>query len=206
MVSLPPPDTVSESIAASACAIVTCAASPVTLIPPPLLTICDGVVAGRRIDDDLSGWPSPAVVPVAARSIATCVTSVPVRSLTSDGVGAARGIELDVLDTVEVHRDVADVAEQPDAAAIGRDVDVLGGVGAVEHQRVGARLTLDRVAAIAGVPDELVIAGAHEGNVSACAARDDVIAGPTDQHVRAAAADDGVVAITPVDRQRDRRR
>ena len=72
--------------------------------------------------------------------MATCFTSVPVRSLDRDGVGAAERGELDMLDAVEVHGDVADVAEQPHPLAIGRDVDVLVDVGAVEHQRIGAGL------------------------------------------------------------------
>ena len=42
-----------------------------------------------------------------------------------DGVGAAQGDDVDLLDTVEVHRDGADVAGQSHAAAIGREVDLL---------------------------------------------------------------------------------
>ena len=100
-------------------------------------------------------------------------------------------------------RDVADIAEQAHPRAIGRDVDVLVGVGAVEYQRVGAGLAFDGVAAVARVPDELVVAVAHEGDVVAAAARDDVVAGAADQHVGAAAADDGVVAVAAIDRQVD---
>ena len=44
--------------------------------------------------------------------------------------------------------------------AVGREVDILGDVGAVEEHRVGAALALDGVAAVAGVPDEGVVAGA----------------------------------------------
>src|SRR5262249_34686904 len=57
-----------------------------------------------------------------------------------DGVGATSGVDLDVLDAVEVHGDVADVAGEPRAAAVGRDVDLLVDVGAVELERVGGRL------------------------------------------------------------------
>ena len=70
-----------------------------------------------------------------------------------DGVGAAQGVEVDHLDAVEVHHDVADVAGEPDARAVGGDVELLAGVGAVEAQGVVAALALDCVAAIAGVPD-----------------------------------------------------
>ena len=113
------------------------------------------------------------------------------------------GVELDVLDAVEVHGDVADVAEQPRPAAIGRDVDVLGDVGAVEHQRIGAGLAFDGVAAVAGVPDEGVVAVAEQGHVVAAAADDDVVAVAADQHVVALAAGDGVVAGTAIDGEAD---
>ena len=58
-----------------------------------------------------------------------------------------------------------------DAAAVGRDVDLLGDVGAVEQHRVGAGLALDGVAAVAGVPDERVVAGAQQGRVVAACRR-----------------------------------
>ena len=98
------------------------------------------------------------------------------------------------LDVVEVHGDVGDVAGEPHAAAVGRDVDLLGDVGAVEQQRVGAGLALDGVAAVAGVPDEGVVAGAQQGRVVAAAAVDEVVA---------LAADDDVVAVAAVEREVD---
>ena len=81
--------------------------------------------------------------------------------------------------------------------AVGRDVDVLVDVGAVEEHRVVAGLALDDVAAVAGVPDEGVVAGAHEGHVVAASADDQVVA---------LAADEDVVAVAAVQRQRDRAR
>ena len=42
----------------------------------------------------------------AARSMLTCVTPVPVRSLTMIVVGAAQRVEVDLLDAVEIHGDV----------------------------------------------------------------------------------------------------
>ena len=47
-----------------------------------------------------------------------------------DGVRAAQRVEVDLFDLVEVHRDVADVAEEPRALAVRRDVD-----GLVRHWR-----------------------------------------------------------------------
>ena len=85
-----------------------------------------------------------------------------------DRVGAAERVEVDPLDVIEVHDDVADVAGEAHAPAVGRDVEVLVAVAAVEQQRVGAVLALDRVAAVAGIPLEDVVAGAEEGGVVAC--------------------------------------
>ena len=80
-----------------------------------------------------------------------------------DGVGAAQRVEVDALDIVEVHDDVAEVAGEPHAPAVGRDVEDLGAVAAVEQHRVGAVLALDGVAAVARIPLEHVVAGAEEG-------------------------------------------
>src|SRR5204863_4471443 len=112
-----------------------------------------------------------------------------------DGVGAAQRLEIDRLHAVDVHHDVGDVAGEPYTAAIGRDVDLLVDVGAVEQQRVGAALPLDDVAAIARVPDEGVVAGAEQGRVVAGPAIDDVVAG---------AADDDVIAGAAIEREVDR--
>jgi hypothetical protein len=60
--------------------------------------------------------------------------------VTPDDVGATQGRELDGLDAVDVHGDAADVAEQLGPSAIGREVDVLVGVGAgaIEHEGIFA--------------------------------------------------------------------
>ena len=60
--------------------------------------------------------------------------------------------------------------------AVGRDVDVLGDVGAEEQHRVGAVLALDRVVAVARVPLEDVVAGAEKRDVVAVVAEDEVVA------------------------------
>ena len=107
------------------------------------------------------------------------------------------------LDVVEVHRHVGDVAEEEDAPAVGRDVDVLAGVGAEEQHRVGAVLALERVVAVARVPLEDVVAGAHEGHVVAVVAEDEVVAVAAEEHVGALRAEERVVAGAAVDRQLD---
>ena len=102
-----------------------------------------------------------------------------------DDVSAAEGGDLDLLDAVEVHGDVADITEEPDAAAVGRDVHVLTDVRAVEQQCVDTILALDNVAAVARIPDERVVVAAEKSNI---------IAPPTDHSVVSVAGDEGVGA------------
>ena len=85
-------------------------------------------------------------------------------------------------------------------AAVGRHVEVLVDVGAVEQHRVDAVLALDDVAAVARIPLERVVAGAEQGDVVALVAVDEVVAVAADQHVVAVAAEDRVVARAAVDR------
>src|SRR5436305_2114489 len=59
-----------------------------------------------------------------------------------DGVGTAERVEVNLLDTVEVHRDVGDVTREPDPSTVGRDSDILSNVRTVEDHRVGASLSL----------------------------------------------------------------
>ena len=120
-----------------------------------------------------------------------------------DIVGAAEGPEFDVLDVVQVHRDVRDVAEKQRASAIRHDVDVLGRVGAEEQHRVGAVLAFDGVVAVARVPLEHVVAGAEQRDVVAVVAEHEVVAVAAKDGVGALAAEDGVVAGARVDRELD---
>ena len=80
------------------------------------------------------------------------------------------------------------------APAVRRDRDLLGGVRAVEQHRVEAVLALEGVVVVTRVPDEGVVAGAHQGGVVAVAAVDEVVA---------FAADEDVVAEAAVHRQLD---
>src|SRR5262249_26859222 len=66
--------------------------------------------------------------------------------------------------------------------------------GTVEDHLVEAILTFDDVVAIAGIPDEGVVAGAHESHVVAATAVDGIIAG---------AAHDEIVTIATVDGELD---
>jgi hypothetical protein len=120
-----------------------------------------------------------------------------------DGVGATQGVELDVLDAVEVHDDVADVPGKPHPPTVGRDIDILVDVCAVEHERIGPGLTFDCVAAVAWIPDERVVAVAEQGHVVAAPAGYGVVAVAAEEQVGALASNDGVVAGTTVDREFD---
>ena len=152
----------------------------------------------------VSAAPSPTPLPGVARQVDRDLGDAGAGEVADgDVVGAAERGEVDVLDAVEIHGDVADVAGELHPPVVGRDADVLVDVGAVEQQRVGAVLTFDRVAAVARIPDEGVVAGAADQQVVAAAAGDDVIAVAAEQRVVAVAAGDGVVAVAAVDGELD---
>ena len=68
----------------------------------------------------LSVWPSPVLPPrVAARSVLTVFTSVPVRSLTVTVSAPPRALKSTCLDAGGVHGDVALGAEEPEAMSVG---------------------------------------------------------------------------------------
>src|SRR5262249_17600150 len=123
-----------------------------------------------------------------------------------DVVGTTQGVDLDGLDAVEVHGDVAEIAGEPYVAAVGRDVDVLADVGAVEPERVGARLALDPIAAVAGIPLEYIVASAEKGGVVPLVAVDEIVAIAAEQEIGAIAAQDRVVAGPAVNRHANKRR
>src|SRR5262249_23600812 len=75
-------------------------------------------------------------------------------------------------------------------------------VGAIEHERIRAGLALDRVAAIARIPGERVVAVAEQGRIVAAAAGHNVVAVAAEQDVVALTSDDGVIAGAAVERDR----
>ena len=77
------------------------------------------------------------------------------------------------------------------------------GIGAVEHQRIGAGLTLDHVAAVARIPDEGVVAVAQQRRIVTATADHGVVAITAYQGVVALASGDHVVAGTAIDRETD---
>src|SRR4029453_12773590 len=97
----------------------------------------DRVDAVGAVDDDPVGQ---AVARGAAESAGEVdVDSVDVGSgqvVDGDEIGAAEGVDVDPLDARGVHRDGAEVAEQLEPVPVGRQLDALGEVGAVETHRV----------------------------------------------------------------------
>ena len=103
------------------------------------------------------------------------------------------------LDVGEVHRDVGDVAGDADVAVgVGGDRRFLADVGAVEVLHVEAGLAVDDVRAVARIPLEVVVAGAHAGGVGADVAVDEVVAVAAEQQVGAVAAAQHVLAVAAV--------
>src|SRR5262249_49739568 len=120
------------------------------------------------------------------------------------GVGAAQRIDVDFLDAVEIHDDIPDVTGELNALAVGRDIEALVDVGAVEQEGVHAVLTLDLVAAVAGIPLERVVAGAENGDVVALVAIDETVAVAAEQMVGTVATENGVVAGAAIARRADK--
>ncbi len=136
----------------------------------------DRVVPVGAVDDDPVGLA--IACPAAGRALEVDVRPGdvgPGQVVDRDDVRAAESLEVDGLDVVRVHRDVPQVAEEPEAVPVRRHLEALGGVGAVEEHRVGAVLALDDVAAVTGVPDERVGTVAHVGHVVASVAVDGVV-------------------------------
>ena len=121
-----------------------------------------------------------------------------------DEIRSAESVEVDALDAGRVHRDVGLGAEEAEPVSVRRQLDLLGDVGAVEAHRVRACLALDRVAAVAGIPDERVVACTHERAIGPAVAVDRVVPVATEQEVGALAAGDRVVAGPAVERQGER--
>jgi hypothetical protein len=107
-----------------------------------------------------------------------------------------------VLHSTEIHRHVADVTEQARTGAIGRDIDLLCGVGAVEQQCIGAVAAFDDVTAIARIPLERIVSGAKECDVTALIAVNEIVSVAADQ-VIAGAAKDRVIAAAAINRERE---
>ena len=73
-----------------------------------------------------------------------------------------QNVEVDRLDIVEIHHDVAEVAGEQHARAVRGDLEDFASGAAVEQHRVSAVLTFDGVAAVARIPLEGVVAGTEE--------------------------------------------
>ena len=74
----------------------------------------DGVVAGRAVDDHIVRRAITLAAAHRARQVDIDLLGGGSGEIVDrNGVGAAQGVDLDVLDTVEVHGDGADVAGEP---------------------------------------------------------------------------------------------
>ena len=94
----------------------------VKLVPLPVIWIVSAWAVPLTMT--VSAWPSPVPLPGGlARSRFTCVDVGAGQIVDGDRVGAAEGDDVDLLDAVDVHGHVANVAGQPQPAAVGRQVD-----------------------------------------------------------------------------------
>ena len=111
--------------------------------------------------------------------------------------------------------DVGDVAEEGARPPLAEMVMFSATLAPLNCERVEPGLTFEGVVVVTRVPDEGVVAGAHEGEVVAVAAVDQVVALAAEEDVRAETAVhrqldsvslqacrvDDVVAAKPIDRQ-----
>ena len=165
----------------------------------------DVVVAVGALDDDLSGDSVTGCAEEADGEIDVHVLDVRAGQVVHrDDVGAAERVEVDPLDAVGVHRDVARAAEEAEVVSVRGQVDRLRCGGPVEPQRVGAGVALDRVAAVAGIPDERVVTGPELGRVGAAVPVDRVVAVPAEQQLVAWTAGDPVFPGATVEAVGDR--
>ena len=151
-----------------------------------------------------SGCPSPVARSGCAGEVALDELHVGAREIVDgDRVGTSERAEVDRLHVVHVHRDVRHVAEEAQPLAVRGHVDALAGVGAVEEHRVEAGLALDRVAAVARIPRERVVAGTEEREVVAPVAVGRVVAVAAEECLDAPAAGERVVSCAAVEGQSD---
>ena len=80
-------------------------------------------------------------------------------------------------------------------ATVGRDVDALCDIGAVEVEPVQAVLALDHVAAVVRVPLEHIVARAEKSDIVARTAIEKIVAGGTIERVGAGKSEQDVCAV-----------
>ena len=186
---------VSASFALSAWVMLTRAGSPATdtTVPAPSTPITSLPLVPMTVA--VSTWPSPVVPPsVPARLIATWVTSVPLRSLTVMASTPPRALKSMRSTSLRSIVTLAILRKKSTRPPLAEMVDVFGDDGPVELKLVQAGLALEGVVVVARVPDEHVVARAHEGGIVAVAAV---------EQVAAFAAEEDVFAETAVHRQLD---
>ena len=157
----------------------------------------DRVLAGGAVDDDRRSAASPVTAQEAGEIDVHASDVGSGQVVDRDEVRPAEGVEVDPLDAGRVHGDVGLGAEEPEPVSVRRQVDLLGDVGAVEAHRVGTGLAFDRVAAVARIPDEGIVAGAQQGPVVASVAVERVVALAAEQGLRSGSPGQGVVCRFP---------
>src|SRR5206468_10485101 len=105
--------------------------------------------------------------------------------------------------SLDVHRDARLVADEPQPVPVLCQIDRSRPCAALFPYTTLFRSALDRVATVARVPDERVVASAEVRDVVAAVAVDRVVAGTAVQRLGPGTAGDRVVARTSVDPCRD---
>src|SRR5262249_8407444 len=96
---------------------------PLDTAAPRVTAHQNQVVAAGAVDDDGIRLAVTNAAAGRARQIDVDLRHVGARQVVDgDRIGAAEGVDVDLLDAVEVHGDVADVPEEARPAAVGRQV------------------------------------------------------------------------------------
>ena len=112
----------------------------------------------------------------------------------------AEGVDEQRLGGADVHRDVAQVAEERDPLAVAGVGHHLSPAEPLNWKVSLPRVAVDRLAAVARVPDHQVVAGAAVVRIDAGPARQRVVAGAAVQRVVAGVAVEQVDAVAAVQR------
>ena len=164
----------------------------------------DRVVAVGAVDGDAVGLAVAGGPTEGAGEVdVDVVTSVPVRSLTETTSAPPRALKstrsTPAVSIVTLPGSRRNVRRFPFADRATRSATL----APLNTHRVGAVLAFDRVAAVAWIPDEGVVAGTQQGQVVAAVAVDRVVPVAAEQRLDAFAAGDRVVSGAAVDRRRD---
>ena len=164
----------------------------------------DRIVQGSAGHDDAVGLAVTRDAAERAREVDVEVLDVGAAEVVDrDRVGAAERVEVDLSTPCVSIVMFAGLRKNRSRSPFAERSTVSEAAAPLNTMVSRAVVALDRVAAVARVPDERVVARAEVRDVVAAVAVDRVVAGTTVEGLRTGTAGDGVVTRTSVDPRRD---